>query len=87
MPGLPIYYMAYFLYFKVRKTTFLYYRPNLVSESLARSLKFSAFFPDLYHSFLIPSLCRVALRITVKCIFAVLTSHFSVLVSLVCVVT
>ena len=53
----PIYLLGCFPYFKVRKSTFLCYRPNLISESLACRLKSSAFFPDFYHSFSISSLC------------------------------
>ena len=57
-------FIIYFLvYFKVRKPTFLYY--YLVGKSLPCCLKTSTFLPDLYHSFPISSLCRVALKIVV----------------------
>ena len=39
---------------------------------------------NFYNSFLIPSLCRVDPKITVKCKFVVFSSNFSMLVSLVC---
>ena len=54
------YLLLYLLYFKVRKSTFLCYRPNLVSESLDCCLKSCVFFPDFYPPFSIPTLCRVA---------------------------
>ena len=41
----------YFEYFKVRKLTFLYYHPSLISESFA-CLKSSSFFRDVHHFFL-----------------------------------
>ena len=50
MTWFPIHFLMYYSYFKVRKPTFLYNRPNLVSKFLA-CLKSSKFFPDFYHSF------------------------------------
>ena len=79
----PIYLLVYFQYFKVRKPTFLYYRPNLVSYSLVCH-KSSAFFLDFNH--FLPSLCRFAPKITVKCKYVVFPSSFLALKSLVRVV-
>ena len=83
LPWFLTYLLVYFFYFKVRKTTFVYDHPNLISESLTCCLKSSAFFPDFYYSFPIPSLCQVASRITVKCKFIVFLRPFSMLMSLV----
>ena len=68
----------YFRFFKFRKPIFLYYRPSLVSESLA-CLESSTFFQDFYHSFRMPSLCRVTPKITMKSKFVIFPSSFSVL--------
>ena len=55
--------------------------------SLACCLKSIESFPDSYHSFSIFSLCRVAPKITVKCVCIVFPCPFSVQKSLIYVVT
>ena len=55
-----------FLIFQGQKTTPFYYCSNLIGKPLACCLKTSTFLPDLYHSFPITSLRRVALKIVVK---------------------
>ena len=56
-----------FLVFQSQKTILFYYCSNLIGKPLACSLKTSTFLPDLYHSFSIPSLWRVAPKIAVSC--------------------
>ena len=53
----------HFNYFEFWKPTFLYYRSNLISESLTSCLKNRKFLPYLHHSFPVSSLCRVTLKI------------------------
>ena len=79
---LPIYLLVDFQYFKIRKPTILCNSPNLVSEPLA-CLKFSDLCPDLYHSFSVPSVCRVDPKISVYCLSVIFPSPFSTLRSLV----
>ena len=62
---LPIYLLVDFLYFKVRKPTILCYCPKPASEPLGCCFKSAKFYPDFYHSFSIPSFCRVAAKVTV----------------------
>ena len=50
------------------------------------SLKTSAFLPDLYHSFSISSLCRIAPKIAVQYKLVVFPSPCFVFASLICVV-
>ena len=47
-------------YFKVRKPTFLYYYPNLVSQPFTSCLKYRTFYPCLYYSFPMVFLSKVA---------------------------
>ena len=63
----PTYFWVDFYYFIVRKPTFLYPCPSLVSKSLACCFKYCIFFPDVNHSFSIPSLCRVISNIVQTC--------------------
>ena len=65
------YYLVYvflmvFQYFKVRKTTLLNYCSNLISNPLTCFLKMYIFLPDLYHSFPVSFLWRVAPKMAVK---------------------
>ena len=70
-------------YFKAREPTFLYYCPDLVSESLVCCLKSCEFNPNFYLSFSIHSLCGVCPKITVQCNFIILPSSFFVHLSLI----
>ena len=51
---------------RLKKVSFLYYHPNLVSESLAYGLKSTSFFPNLSFFSPIPTFRRVASRIAVS---------------------
>ena len=62
-----IYLLVDFLYFKVRKPTFLSYCPILVSEPLVCFIKSAEFCPDFYLSFSIPSFGCVVSKIKVYC--------------------
>ena len=57
----------YFWFFSVRKTTFLYYCPNLVSKYLSCCLKTKTSLPDLNNSFSKSFLCSVVPKIAVWC--------------------
>ena len=57
---------------------------NLVSEPLICCLKSREFCPDFYHSFSIPSFCWIAPKITIKCLFVIFLTSFSMVWSLVC---
>ena len=66
---LPIYLLVDFQNFKVRRPTILCYCPNLVRKHLFCCLKSTEFCPDFYHSFSIPSFCRVASKITIMLVY------------------
>ena len=76
-------FLVYFYYVKVRRATFLYYCPNLVSKALVCFLTIKAFLPDLYHSFSL-SYCRVASKIILQSKFLVFSRLCIALVSLIC---
>ena len=66
-----------------QKITFLYYHSCLVSKSLACYLKSNALFPGFYRYFSIPSSCRVAPEIKMKCKITVFSCTLSLLVPLI----
>ena len=65
--GIVSVFSSVFLLFQGQKTILFYYCSNLIGKFSACSLKTSTFLPDLYHSFPIISLWRVAPKIAVKC--------------------
>ena len=86
IPVLIIYFLLYFYYVKVRKPIFLHSCSYLISKSVTSWLKIRTFLPDLYHSFPISSLSKVAPKIAVQCNLVVVSTPCFTVMSLVGVV-